>query len=135
MKMAPNSAVFRSGRETPTLQGVERAAANLLDLVAGCCERAGCAPPDYVRSFSALRESEVRWSARSSLMRCGRNRRSGACLNFPITLETDSRVALEGAFGGGPGVVMIAGTGSILIGKLPDGTVRSVRRLGKGIGR
>jgi N-acetylglucosamine kinase-like BadF-type ATPase len=53
---------------------------------------------------------------------------------LPITLETDSRVALEGAFGGGPGVVMIAGTGSILIGKLPDGTVRSVGGWGRVLG-
>jgi N-acetylglucosamine kinase-like BadF-type ATPase len=43
-------------------------------------------------------------------------------------------VALEGAFGGEPGVVVIAGTGSNLIGKLPDGTVSSVGGWGRVLG-
>jgi N-acetylglucosamine kinase-like BadF-type ATPase len=40
-----------------------------------------------------------------------------------ITIETDAFVAYMGAIGVGPGVLLIAGTGSIAIGRKPDGTM------------
>ncbi len=48
--------------------------------------------------------------------------------------ETDARIALEGAFRGGPGIIVIAGTGSAVLGKLPDGAVRLVGGWGRTIG-
>jgi len=125
---------FQVGPGNPNVAGVEHAAENLLDLVAGCCERAACTPPDLrsiVFGLAGVGSQVVRSKLADAL-------RAGSALRglpeLPITLETDSRVALEGAFGGGPGVVIIAGTGSILIGKLPDGTVRSVGGWGRVLG-
>jgi N-acetylglucosamine kinase-like BadF-type ATPase len=122
------------GPGNPNVAGVERAAGNLLDLVAGCCERAGCSPADLrsiVFGLAGVGSQTVRLKLSDGL-------RAESALRglpeLPITLETDARIALEGAFGGEPGVVMIAGTGSILISKLPDGTVRSVGGWGRVLG-
>jgi glucosamine kinase len=51
-----------------------------------------------------------------------------------FTIETDARIGLEGAFGGGSGVVMIAGTGSILIGKSSTEEVVRVGGWGRTLG-
>jgi N-acetylglucosamine kinase-like BadF-type ATPase len=122
------------GPGNPNVAGVERAAGNLLDLVAGCCERAGCIAPD-LRSIVFGLAGAGSQTVRSKLADALRAESAVRGLpELPITLETDARIALEGAFGGGPGVVMIAGTGSILIGKLPDGTVSSVGGWGRVLG-
>lgn len=39
------------------------------------------------------------------------------------TITSDAAIALEGAFGGGPGILLIAGTGSVCLGKSSDGKV------------
>ena len=122
------------GPGNPNVAGVERAAGNLLDLVVGCCEQAGCAPADLqsiVFGLAGVGSQTVRSTLADALRAESAVRRMP---ELPITLETDARIALEGAFGGGPGVVMIAGTGSNLIGKLPDGTVRSVGGWGRVLG-
>jgi N-acetylglucosamine kinase-like BadF-type ATPase len=122
------------GPGNPNVTGVERAAGNLLDLVAGCCERAGCTLPDLQSIVFGL-AGVGSLTVRSKLAEALRAESVARSLpELPITLETDARIALEGAFGGGPGVVMIAGTGSILIGKLPGGEVRSVGGWGRVLG-
>jgi glucosamine kinase len=40
-----------------------------------------------------------------------------------VEIVTDGQVALEGALGGGAGILMIAGTGSVAYGRGPDGRV------------
>ena len=54
--------------------------------------------------------------------------------SLPISIETDGRIALEGAFDGGPGVVAVAGTGSVVMGKTPDGETLSIGGWGRVIG-
>jgi N-acetylglucosamine kinase-like BadF-type ATPase len=54
--------------------------------------------------------------------------------SLPISIQTDGRVALEGAFNGGPGVVAVAGTGSVVMGKTPDGETLSIGGWGRVIG-
>jgi N-acetylglucosamine kinase-like BadF-type ATPase len=51
-----------------------------------------------------------------------------------VTIESDARIALEGAFGGGPGLIIIAGTGSILLGKTPDEPQKVVGGWGRVLG-
>ncbi len=122
------------GPGNPNVAGVEGAAGNLLDLIAGCCERAGSTPTEVhsiVFGLAGVGSQTVRSRLADALRAESAIR---GMRELPITLETDSRIALEGAFAGGPGVVMIAGTGSNLIGKLPDGTVRSVGGWGRVLG-
>ena len=54
--------------------------------------------------------------------------------SIPISIRSDARIALEGAFDGGPGVVAVAGTGSVVMGKSPDGGTLSIGGWGRVIG-
>jgi N-acetylglucosamine kinase-like BadF-type ATPase len=51
-----------------------------------------------------------------------------------IFVESDARVALEGALGGEPGAVLIAGTGSVLFGKDKSGQIHRTGGFGRVIG-
>lgn len=49
-------------------------------------------------------------------------------------VESDARIALEGAFSGKPGSILIAGTGSIMFGKDRNGQIHRVGGFGRFIG-
>jgi len=53
-------------------------------------------------------------------------------LNFHV--ESDARIALEGAFSGKPGSILIAGTGSIMFGKDKNSIIHRVGGFGRFIG-
>ncbi len=57
--------------------------------------------------------------------------------NLPIkkfVVESDARIALEGAFSGKLGSILIAGTGSIMFGKDPQGNIHRVGGFGRILG-
>ena len=54
--------------------------------------------------------------------------------SLPISIKSDGRIALEGAFDGGAGIVVVAGTGSVVMGKSPDGETLSIGVWGRVIG-
>ncbi len=125
---------FQVGPGNPNVVGVDGAASNLLDVITGCCERASVLPRELgavVFGLAGVGSAGVR-DRLAEALRARATARGWEYLTFSI--ETDARVALEGAFGGEPGVVVIAGTGSNLIGKLPDGTVSSVGGWGRVLG-
>jgi len=49
-------------------------------------------------------------------------------------VESDARIALEGAFAGKPGSILIAGTGSIMFGKDMEGNIHRVGGFGRLLG-
>ena len=49
-------------------------------------------------------------------------------------VESDARIALEGAFTEKPGAILIAGTGSIMLGKNPEGKIFRVGGFGRQLG-
>lgn len=51
-----------------------------------------------------------------------------------VKVESDARVALEGAFAGKPGSILIAGTGSIMFGKDSKGFIHRVGGFGRFLG-
>jgi len=51
-----------------------------------------------------------------------------------VVVVTDAEAALESAFGQGPGIVLIAGTGSIAWARLPDGSLARTGGLGAFLG-
>jgi N-acetylglucosamine kinase-like BadF-type ATPase len=51
-----------------------------------------------------------------------------------VMVTTDAAIALAAAFGEGPGIVLIAGTGSIAWARLPDGSTARVGGLGPVLG-
>jgi N-acetylglucosamine kinase-like BadF-type ATPase len=122
------------GPSNPNVVGVETAAAHLADLLSSCCERAGRPPAEVgaaVFGLAGAGNSAVQERLSEALTKVLQDRR----LPVPkFRFETDARIALEGAFRGGPGIIVIAGTGSAVLGKLPDGAVRLVGGWGRTIG-
>lgn len=51
-----------------------------------------------------------------------------------VEVTTDAEIALVAAFGNGPGIVLIAGTGSVAWARLPDGTTARAGGLGPVLG-
>lgn len=51
-----------------------------------------------------------------------------------FNVDSDARIALEGAFSGGPGSLLIAGTGSMIIGKDKNNNIHRVGGYGRLIG-
>lgn len=122
------------GPGNPNVAGVDAAARNLLELVGGCCELAKRSPHEIgaaVFGLAGVGSLVVRSSLEEALRVLAAPR---GWSSLPMFLETDARIALEGAFGGGPGIVLIAGTGSNVIGKLPTGEVASVGGWGRVLG-
>jgi len=55
-------------------------------------------------------------------------------INLNFHVESDARIALEAAFSGRPGSILIAGTGSIMFGKDSAGNIHRVGGFGRFIG-
>src|SRR5512140_2747015 len=103
-------------------------------LIARCCEDARCKPQDLaavVIGMSGLDRDEDRAHLREHVNSLFSKAGSGS---LPLSFESDARIALESAFDGGVGVVVMAGSGSLVIGKTPRGQVVSVGGWGNIIG-
>jgi len=114
--------------------GVEQSAKTILDLVETCCHSVGCTigqlesivagltgagrPGDQARMAEAIKAESAR--------------RGSPCKD--VRVESDARIALEGAFGGQPGIIVIAGTGSIVFGKDAAGIVHRSGGWGRIVG-
>ncbi len=118
------------GPTNPNVVGVDMAVASLADVVSACCRQAACSLQDIRGAVVGLAGAS-REAVRDRLQR-EIQRRLGE--QFSVVIETDARVALEGAFAGNPGVVIIAGTGSVVIGKGEDGDVSMVGGWGRVLG-
>ncbi|MFN0158613.1 MAG: N-acetylglucosamine kinase [Bacteroidota bacterium] len=118
----------------PNVVGFETAAKTLFQLIHSSCEEVRCEPGEFKSVLFGLAgvgrasdRARIRDDVNALLEKEGEKA-------LPITVETDARVALEGAFDGGPGVVIIAGTGSIIIGKTSRGDVLGVGGWGRTLG-
>ena len=118
----------------PNVVGVDGAAGTLADLILACCKQAGCSPADVATAVFGL-AGAGNASVQQRLTEALRDLLQKQGIRMPaVRFETDARIALEGAFGGGPGVIVIAGTGSSVLGKSPDGSVRLVGGWGRVLG-
>ncbi len=100
--------------------GVKAAAETLFDLISDCCAKADC-PPEGLQQVVLGLAGAGRSSDRSELseeIAAVAARKKFALKN--VAVETDARIALEAAFPGGPGIVLIAGTGSIALYRTED---------------
>ena len=61
-------------------------------------------------------------------------REIGAVVGGEILLSGDEEIALDGAFSGGPGILIIAGTGSNFVGRAADGTKYNAGGWGPALG-
>jgi N-acetylglucosamine kinase-like BadF-type ATPase len=114
--------------------GIDAASKNLIHLIRTCCKNAGYTANTVAIVVMGLAgagrvSDQVRISER--VIKLARTRRMK--LN-KIVVESDARIALEGALRGAPGIVMIGGTGSIAFGKDIDGTIHRVGGWGRIVG-
>jgi N-acetylglucosamine kinase-like BadF-type ATPase len=122
------------GATNPNVIGIDTAATHLADLLISCCDLAGQAPVAVgagVFGLAGAGNPVIQKRLTQAFERVMRDRD----LPMPkVQFETDARIALEGAFQGGPGIIVIAGTGSSVLGKSPDGTIRLVGGWGRTVG-
>jgi N-acetylglucosamine kinase-like BadF-type ATPase len=118
------------GASNVNVVGFDGAARNLFELISGCCA-------DASRSLGDIR-SLVFGLAGAGREENRKQLRERVCLlagkELPIAIETDARIGLEGAFEGQPGVVIIAGTGSVVIGKTHSDELVTVGGWGRAFG-
>jgi N-acetylglucosamine kinase-like BadF-type ATPase len=122
------------GATNPNVVGFETSARHLHQLITKCCEDVRCDPQDLrsiVLGLAGVRVPEFRMRIVDEVNEQFVKRGSHP---LSVSVETDARVALEGAFDGEPGVVLIAGTGSIIMGKTGRGDVTSVGGWGRILG-
>jgi N-acetylglucosamine kinase-like BadF-type ATPase len=105
-----------SGASNPLRVGIETAVSNILDAVYRACDEAGLSRGDIVAAMvglAGLRRADLRQRIRERLVQLLRNKR--------IEVGTDAEIALLGIGNHGPGLVIIAGTGSVAIGRNSKG--------------
>jgi N-acetylglucosamine kinase-like BadF-type ATPase len=122
------------GISNPQVIGFEQAAGAILKVIRDCCRRVGCHPKQLkavvVGLAGAGREPDRR-RAETEIRKLGRKS------NVPLKslrVESDARIALDGALDGESGIVLISGTGSIGFAKSHDGSVHRVGGWGRTIG-
>jgi N-acetylglucosamine kinase-like BadF-type ATPase len=118
----------------PNVVGIDVAVRTLLGLVLDCCREVGCSPGSLgalVGGIAGVGSSEIHDAMRKSL---AEEEAKQGIQALPFSLETDARIALEGAFAGGPGIIVIAGTGSVVLGKLREAETRMIGGWGRVLG-
>jgi len=114
--------------------GTEKVSETILELIDSCKNHANISYKDIsavlLGTTGAGRRSdaELLENAFQSFL----NQKSIPTINFHV--ESDARIALEGAFAGKPGSILIAGTGSIMFGKDQKGNIHRVGGFGRFIG-
>jgi N-acetylglucosamine kinase-like BadF-type ATPase len=119
-----------TGATNPNVVGIETSGARLVEVTNACCAAARC-DPKAIRGAVFGLAGAGREENRHGLLQALHSVYTTA---FPAKIETDARIALEGAFSGAPGIVVIAGTGSVIVAKEPAGEVFLVGGWGRSLG-
>jgi len=116
------------------IAGAEAAAAEILKLVKECCSAAGCTPGQIRATVVGLAGAGRRPDQRRTLraFRALAAKKGFRLRN--IIVESDGRIAVEGALRGKPGIVIVAGTGSVGFAKDAEGNIHRVGGWGRAIG-
>lgn len=114
--------------------GVVPAAKVLCDLIQECCKKEQCtaeALQSVVLGIAGAGRASDKTQLLDSLLSISLKKK------FPlknVLVESDARIALEAAFAGGPGIVVIAGTGSIALYRAEDNKILRAGGWGKILG-
>ena len=101
-------------------EGIHRASITIFELFLECCRKAQCTAENVQNIVLGL-AGAGRVSDRAELI--DNLLAHGVKRKFPlkrVQVETDVRIALEAAFAGGPGIVLIGGTGSVALYRTED---------------
>jgi len=115
------------------MQGTEKVSEMLFGLLSKCREELKAEYSDFISialgTTGAGRRNDAE-KLEESFLTFAKNK--GIAFNFYV--DSDARIALEGAFSGKPGSILIAGTGSIMFGKDAYGQIHRVGGFGRWIG-
>jgi N-acetylglucosamine kinase-like BadF-type ATPase len=117
---ALDGAILSEAQGGPTnfqIVGIEQSAATILDIIQTCCHSVGCEVSQIgaiVAGLAGAGRPKDQERMTDGLVATAEKR--NLTLN-KIQVESDARIALEGAFSGNAGIILIAGTGSIVFGK------------------
>lgn len=114
--------------------GVETAAQTIFSLISECCRSVPCTPAQIQAVTLGL--TGAGRVADQKRMADGLKKYAlaqGVKLK-KVIVDSDARIALEGAFKGAPGIILIAGTGSIAFGKDAAGAIHRVGGWGRILG-
>ncbi len=97
--------------------GIERTSHTIFDLIETCCHSVGCSISQIgavVAGLAGAGRPGDKQNMYDGIMDLAH--KQNVSINN-LVIESDARIALEGAFSGKPGLIVIAGTGSIVFGK------------------
>ncbi|MBI9072756.1 MAG: hypothetical protein JEY94_14235 [Melioribacteraceae bacterium] len=122
------------GPSTFLINGTETVSETLYKLITECKEKLSIGFSDIksivLGTTGAGRRSDAERMENAFKLYC--DNKGVELKNFSV--ESDARIALEGAFSGKPGSIFIAGTGSIMFGKDIEGEIHRVGGFGRFIG-
>jgi N-acetylglucosamine kinase-like BadF-type ATPase len=127
-------AEFAAGPTNLQTVGVQQSARIIFDLIAQCCEKEQ-AESELLQSVVIGVAGAGRASDKAELVDALLG--IGLKKKFPlknVVVEADVRVALEAAFAAKPGIVVVAGTGSIALYRTEDGQLLRAGGWGKILG-
>ncbi len=114
--------------------GVEPVAKLLVNLIYELVEKAKCEVSDVklaVLGLTGAGREKDREKIHTAIINYSKDQN----LQIPeIIIETDARIALEGALMGQPGIILIAGTGSVMFARDINGEIHRVGGWGRFIG-
>ena len=119
----------QAGPSNLQILGLEKTADLVLDLIDQCCHSMGCTYSQIgvVAGLAGAGRVDDRTQLKELIMK-------KAQALTRIEIDTAARIALEGALSGGPGIVLIAGTGSIALAKNRKGNIFRAGGWGRIIG-
>jgi N-acetylglucosamine kinase-like BadF-type ATPase len=122
------------GPSNPQIAGVEKTAGVIVDLLEKLCDKVNCGTNEVLSIVAGLagagREGDKERVRSATLAEAKRRKVSIG----KVGIESDGRIALEGAFKSGAGIILIAGTGSFALAKDHKGGIHRAGGWGRVIG-
>jgi glucosamine kinase len=118
----------------PLTAGLENGARAVVQVIARMAEEIRCTPDEWGAVVIGVPGAEREATRTHFVTSIQAAAAKAGWKPLPLAVETDARTTLEGAFEGRSGVALIVGSGSIVIGKSPQGKIMSVGGWGRLLG-
>jgi N-acetylglucosamine kinase-like BadF-type ATPase len=114
--------------------GVQKASEVVLSLVEVCCGEVGCAPGDILAIVAGITGAGREGDQERMMLGVLAEAKKRRIVITNAAIESDGRMALEGAFKGKPGIILISGTGSFAMAKDHKGGIHRAGGWGRILG-
>ncbi len=124
----------QGGVSDPHRAGFDGAAKTLYQLISRSCEDARCAPDELLSVVLGLFGLQSQADGVRIAEAVNKIFVKVGLSELPLRIETEGRIALEGAFDGKPGILLTVGADSFVIGKTEKGAILTVGGWGRALG-